>query len=391
MLLKELLQQPTISPNLLFRDPFMEHSPEELVQEVIGLANADANGARYIVFGINVGSMEGSGIVGIAENTMADLKKAHRLISALIDPLLQLAFIFDKIDGKLVGALEIDGCDSAPYVVRRDFDNKLAVGQSWIREGRQLNAVDSVDLEQIRARVAHKQTWAVKIGFDDQPDCRLLETKIPDTSNPPSMQAKRQIKQTLDWREKVKDAVGTINTQIHRLMHVQEHGIEAEYDTRSEGTLIDLYATIGNEFTEADDYYFFEEKALKLNLTICNMDEDGLEDVSIEFAFPRTHDFDVADHLYTDPNDERTRFEIDKADYPDVQRLKRATVARVSLGYLAPDRPQQVFGSALRLAVGPAMQGKKVGIQYTLRAKNKQGLGRGRVKIKFGEVSANSN
>ncbi|MFB3094699.1 MAG: hypothetical protein ACE10O_02435, partial [Candidatus Acidiferrales bacterium] len=59
---------------------------------------------------------------------------------------------------------------------------------------------------QIRARVAHKQTWAVKIGFDDQPDCRLLETKIPDTSNPPSMQAKRQIKQTLDWREKVKDA-----------------------------------------------------------------------------------------------------------------------------------------------------------------------------------------
>jgi len=370
MLLKELLQQPTISPNLLFRDPFMEQNPEKLVQEVIGLANVEADGARYIIFGVNVGSMEGSGIVGIAENAMADLKKAHRLISALINPLLQLAFIFDKIDGKLVGALEIDGCDAAPYVVRRDFAKKLAVGQSWIREGRQLRAVDPVDLEQIKARVARKQTWAVKIGFDDQPDCELLESKIPDTSNPPSVQAKHQIKQTLNWREKVEDAFGTLNTQIHRLMHVQEHGIEAEFDPRSSGTLIDLYGTIGTEFTEADDYYFFEEKALKLNLTICNEDEDG---------------------LYTGPDDERTQLEIEKADYPDVQRVKHGTIARVSLGYLAPNRPQQVFGSALRLAVGPTMRGKKVGIQYTLRAKNKQGLGRGRLKIKFGEVSAYSN
>ncbi len=391
MLLKELLQQPTISPNLLFRDPFMEQNPEKLVQEVIGMANVEADGARYIIFGVNVGSMEGSGIVGIAENAMADLKKAHRLISALINPLLQLAFIFDKIDGKLVGALEINGCDAAPYVVRRDFANKLAVGQSWIREGRQLRAVDPVELEQIKARVARKQTWAVKIGFDDQPDCELLESKIPDTSNPPSIQAKHQIKQTLNWKEKVEDAFGTLNTQIHRLIHVQEHGIEAEFDPRGSGTLIDLYGTIGTEFTEADDYYFFEEKALKLNLTICNEGEDGLEDVSIELAFPRIQDFDVADRLYTGPDDERTQLEIEKADYPDVQRVKHATVARASLGYLAPNHPQQVFGSALRLAVGPTMRGKKVGIQYTLRAKNKQGLGRGRLKIKFGEVSANSN
>ncbi len=366
----------------------MEHNPEQLVQEVIGLANIDVNGARYIIFGINVGTTEGSGIVGIAESDIADLKKAHRLISALIKPVLQLAFIFDQIDGKLVGALEIDGCDAAPYVVRRDFSKKLAGGQSWIREGRQLRGVDPVDLEQIRARVARKQTWAVKIGFNDQPDCELLELKIPDTSKPPSTQAKQQVKQAIDWKEKVADKFGTVNTQIHRLLHVHEHGIETDFDSRDISTLTDLHGSIGYEHAEADAYYFFEEKALKLNLTICNKDEEGLEDVSIKLAFPRTQDFDVADRLYTGPDDKRTRTEIEIAGYPEVQQLKHGTVACASLGYLAPNSPQQVFSCALRLAVGPMMRGKKVAIKYTLRAKNKQGTGRGRLKIKFGEVSA---
>ncbi|MFQ6006411.1 MAG: helix-turn-helix domain-containing protein [Woeseia sp.] len=369
----------------------MEHDPEQLVQEVIGLANIDVNGARYIIFGVNLGTMEGSGIVGIAESAIADLKKAHRLISALIKPVLQLAFIFDKIDGKLVGALEIDGCDAAPYVVRRDYSKKLAGGQSWIREGSQLRGVDPIDLEQIRARVGRKQTWAVKIGFDDQPDCQLLELKIPDTSNPPSIQAKRQIKQTLDWKKKVKDTFGTITTRVSRLLHVRQHGIEAEFDPRGTNTLIDLQENSGNEFTEADAYFFFEEKALKLNLTICNKDEDGLEDVSIKLAFPRIQDFDVADRLYPGPEDKRTRLEIEMAGYPEVQRLKHGILARASLGYLAPNSPQQVFSCALRLAVGPTMRGKKVAIKYTLRAKNKQSPGRGRLKIKFGEVSAESN
>ena len=391
MLLKQLLQQPSVSPNLLFRDPFMEQNPEQLVQQVIGLANADADGARYIIFGVNVGTMEGSGIVGIDESAVADLKRAHRLISELIQPVLQLAFIFDRIDGKLVGALEIDGCDAAPYVLRQNFSEKLARGQSWIREGAQLRCVEPIDLEQIRARVARKQTWAVKVGFDDRPDCELIELDTPDTSNPPSIRAKQQVRQSLDWKKKAQDLLGTMNTQVSRLFHVQEHGVEVEFDTRGMDTLIGLHENIVDEFTETDKYYFFEEKALKLNLTICNNDEDGLEDVNIELAFPRIEGFDVADRLYTGPDDKRSQRDIEMLDYPKVRRVKNAAVASTSLGYLAPNCPQQLFNCALRLAVGPTMRGKKVAIVYTLRAKNKQSLGRGRLKMKFGEVAAASS
>ena len=149
MLLRQLLESPKTSSKLLIYDPFQEHDQEELVKEVIGLANADVDGPRNILFGFNAGAIEGGGIVGIAESAMADLKKAHRLLSTLIEPVLHLAFIYDRINGKLIGTLEIDGCNDGPYVVGRDFSAKLSRGQSWIREGWDLRALERAELIQI--------------------------------------------------------------------------------------------------------------------------------------------------------------------------------------------------------------------------------------------------
>ena len=383
MLLKQLLHQPPTASNFLFWDPFSEQNPEQLVQEVIGLANADVDGARYIIFGINKGAMEGSGVVGIAENAIADLKKAHQLISALVKPVLQLAFIFDKIDGKLIGALEIDGCDTAPYVTKEGSSSKLAGGQAWIREGSQIRTIDSNELEQIAARTARKQTWDVKFGFGEQLYAKQLELKIPDRSKPPSIQAKQEIRQAIDWKKRVRDTLGTINTRILRVMHVREHGIEAEFDPRGMDTLINIQKQIGDEFAEADKYYFFEEKAIQLNLAVCNISEKKIDGVSIEFTFPRTQDFDVVDRLYVSPDDKRSRHEVDMVDYPEVQYREKSIMVRTSLDYLPQERPEQVFATALRLAVGPKMRGKRIAINYTLRAKNMQSPTQGRLKIHF--------
>ena len=56
-------------------DPFREQDQEELVKEVIGLANADVDGPRYILFGINAGAM-------------ADMVRLHTYIRPL-----ELAYI----------------------------------------------------------------------------------------------------------------------------------------------------------------------------------------------------------------------------------------------------------------------------------------------------------
>ena len=88
MLLQQLIQQPITSSKLVVFDPFRMPEPSELVKEVIGLANADVEGPRYILFGVNPGAIDGSKVVGIKDDASAALKKAHRVISQHIEPVV---------------------------------------------------------------------------------------------------------------------------------------------------------------------------------------------------------------------------------------------------------------------------------------------------------------
>jgi len=394
MLLKQLIESPMTSSKLLVCDPFREHDQEELVKEVIGLANADVDGPRNILFGINAGALDGTGIVGITESVMADLKKAHRTLSALIEPVLHLAFIYDRINGKLVGALEIDGCDDRPYIVGQNFSEELARGQCWIRNGRDLRAVQPLDLartntpEPAEKPVKMGKPPPIAIGFNDEPGCRLLEMAIPDSSDPPFAEDKRQGKQSLDLKKTIKEKIGTVTTRILRMGSAPKRGDAEKVADRGTDSQSDDFDGTETVLADANDHYFFEEKALRLNLCVRNMGSASVENVSIKLGFPRIPGFDVVDRLYTSPFDKRPQHEIKNLGYPDVERRDDAIMVRGSIDVLAPDSPKQVFKCELRLAVGPRMRGKKIAILYTLRGPDKRSLGKGRLKIKFGRATA---
>ena len=387
MLLRQLLESPKTSSKLLVYDPFRALDQEELVKEVIGLANADVDGPRNILFGINAGAIEGGGIVGITESAMADLKKSHRLLSALIEPVLHLAFIYDSINGKLVGTLEIDGCDDGPYVVGQDFSENLSHGQCWIREGWELRAVEPTELAQVSTPKAAEKP-VITVGFNDDLDCKLLEMPVPDTSDPPFAQDKRKVKQPLNLKKAIKDTISTVTTQILHLARAPKHDPVVESDEYGTDTQAILFRETGILFDNAENHYYFEEKALKLNLTVCNKGTEGIEGVSIELGFPQLPDFNVADQLYISPFDKRPSYEVKNLGYPKVEHRDGAILVRSSLGALAPDRPEPAFKCALRLAVGPRMTGRKVAIQYKLRGQSEQSLGKGRLKIRFVKESA---
>ena len=382
------------SSKLVVYDPFREPDEEDLVKEVIGLANADVDGPRNILFGYNAGAMEGNGIVGIAETAMAELKKAHRLLSSLIDPVVHLAFIYDMINGKLVGTLEIDGCDEGPYIVGRDYSERLARGQSWIREGRDLRALERAELIQIStpggATQPAKPTEkpSIEVGFNDDLECKLLEIAVPDSSNPPFAHDKWKVDKPLDLKEKIKETIGTVTTRILHLGRAPKPEPVVEPDDNIDQSQTDMFRQTGILFDNAENHYYFEEKALKLNLSVCNKGTQDLEDVSIEIGFPRLPDFDVADQLHISPFDKRQPHEIKNLRYPKVEHRDGSILVRSSLGALTPDRPEPAFKCALRLAVGPRMAGRKVGLQYKLRGRDKQTLDKGRLKIKFIKLPA---
>lgn len=390
MLLKQLIDSPKTCSNLLVYDPFVAMNREELVKEVIGLANADVEGPRNILFGVNAAAIDGNGLVGIPDSAVIDLKRAHRLLSALIEPVLQLAFIFDIVNGKLVGALEIDGCDFGPYFVGQDLSESLLLGQCWIREGRNLRAVERAELMGSQAATPAEEPVSfvedpdIAVGFNDEPACQLIELDVPDTSDPPFADEKSETNKTSRLKQVIKDTVGTVTTQILGLGQGGEKvsAFAAEMDSQAEEC-----DEASRVLADARNHYFYEQKAVQLNLCACNNGRQSMENVSVELGFPRLPDFDVADRLYTNPFDKRSAAEVRNLGYPEVERRDTAIFVRSSIGALAPDKPAQLFQCPVRLSVGPRMQGRKLAVLYTLRGPNNQKLGKGRLKIKFGQVA----
>ena len=393
MLLKQLLESPQNSSKLVVFDPFRELDREELVKEVIGLANADVDGPRNILFGVNAGAVDGSGIVGIAESAMLELKKAHRLLSALIEPTIPMAFIYDMVGGKLVGALEIDGCDIGPYVVGIDFSDTLSRGACWVREGWKLREVERADLlsGQTPATTTAPTTLTdmpdLVVGFRDEPTCDFLELDVPDTSDPPFAGEQASASKTSKFKQAIKDTVGTMTTQILGFGHGPD---KRSQSAPGEDADPEACEETGKVLADARNHYYYEEKAVQLNLCVSNQGAERVEDVSIEIGFPRLPDFDVADRLYTSPFDRRSAAEIRRGDYPEVERRDDAIIVRSSVGAVAPETPEQAFRCPLRLAVGPDMQGRKVALLYKLRGPQKQVIGKGRLKIKFARRPSNA-
>ena len=158
ILLKELIAAPIESSSLIIADPFNDIDRDFLLKEVIGLANAEVEGPRYILFGVNPSGVEGSSVVGVSPEAMTQLKRSCRLVSAFVDPGLDLAFMFDSINGKLVGALEIDGCNFGPYFLAEDLSDELQRGACWRREGRDLVPIERSALMSGGMAIASEET-----------------------------------------------------------------------------------------------------------------------------------------------------------------------------------------------------------------------------------------
>ena len=225
------------------------------------------------------------------------------------------------------------------------------------------------------------------VGFNDQPDCALVEMDIPDTSDPPFAEETKQVKEPSGLRKTLKEKIGTVTSRILRLGSVQKHDSAVDSDYSDSGQQNEEFDGSETVVVDANNHYFFEEKALQLNLCVCNKGSEGIEDVSIKLGFPRIEDFDVVDRLYISPFDKRSEHGVRNLGYPDVEHCDDAIMVRSSIGTLTPDSPKQAFKCALRLAVGPRMQGKKLAIIYRLRGVDNQSLAKGRLKIKFGKVT----
>ena len=138
--------------------------------------------------------------------------------------------------------------------------------------------------------------------------------------------------------------------------------------------------------TESENHYYYEEKALQLNFSVLNTGSHPVDDLHIEFGFPKTRRFR---HCRPNPH-EPVRQELAPGDPEQglpgqwsTPGMESSCATRsVCWNRLSPT---PALRCPIRMAVGPGMQKRKIAVLYTLR-RGDEVISEGRLKIKFGEV-----
>jgi hypothetical protein len=306
---------------------------------------------------------------------------------------VSLAFIFDKFNGKLAGALEIDGGEDGPFLPGEEFAADDTGKKTWIRVGRELRIVDISELGAANDDEAAEEAEeaeeeglpelqeapSITVGFNEEPDCEELDLTIPDSSNPPFADELDDSSEDNTLKETLKNAVNTMTT---KLVGLARRRSEDEDDSST-----DVVQAAQDLITESHNHYYFEEKAIQLNFTLLNTGEHPVDELHIEFGFPKIDDFEIADRIHLSPFDKSSASVNNSKGYPEVESGKRGFVVRSRIGTLQPGNPMPAFKCPIRLAAGPGAQMRKMAVLYTLR-RGEEVIGEGRLKIRFGKVVA---
>ena len=393
MLLEKLLQQPVDSPKLHLRDAIYGASGQSvLLQEVLGMANADAHGVRHIFFGVNRGANDELLFTPLADGALEELQGSVELINRYIEPVLKIEPIYGDVKGHLVAALEISRCDNPPYIVKTDASRDLRRGDCWVREGGLFRPAQRADLDRMYRYTASRRPQStdsniVRIGFAANPTQTTLTTRFPDVSRPPSSHEAYRMQNEIDAR-KAAHNVNVEDTGLVRLLHTRLYGNERPFQGQGIDTLVEGYNTVLDSYHDEDDYYFFETHALKLNFSVVNTGHTPLEDVSVLSSVPWAESFRTADRMYGPPGKSLTAKESELLGYPRVKRYKSAVQIKQEIPRLEPDATIAVFEQAIRISVKPELAGKKVAIRYSILAAGFERPEEGRLKLILGKTEA---
>lgn len=388
MRLQKLLQQPADSPQLHLRDAvYGAAGHAQLLQDVMGLANAEAAGPRHIFFGTTRNEAGTLNFGPVSDAMLAEVEGYGDIVKRYIEPDLRIEPLFGSVEGHLVAAIEITRCSNPPYIIKTDVSQALSRGDCWVREGGLFRPAQRADFDRMyrnTAKAAPKKVSnnTFRVGFGSDPSRTSLQLQIPDVSRPPSIMAAGRMKNTIDARQAAKQ--GNIeDTGLVRLVHARLYGNESHYEEQGINTLVEGYNHVIDSHQEEDNYYFYETHAIKVNLCLVNTGHEVLEDVSIHLVMPWVEQFKVAERLYGPPDKPLSVKESELRGYPSVKRYKSAVQVKQNLDMLRPDDVVTVFEQDLRIAVKPKLAGQKVAIRYSIHAKGFEVPEEGRLRLVF--------
>jgi len=377
---------------------YKRDSSEDLLKDIMAMANADLDRDRFIVVGVKHHPNGNRDILGVDD--FVDDASYYQLVHSNIEPDIHFEYSYLAIDDKTVGVFRIFNCDNPPYMLKKD-GKTLRKGDSYIRKGTSQMKLMRADIDRIFAKRQMVPNLAAKLEavfeVDGQPSNRM--TPEMDTGLPSASAARRirwaiaDKELTEEQREAKRQALlDKTKNPAHKMfnfldkhpalkmmnrMTASASGLSMPYEERDLDTLREDLESVQKTYQEADLYYLHEERARKINILVSNHGEQYIEDCSVEICIKKAFGLMVAPTIYRKPKN-RSQFmsivalgpDYEALDYPKVTETEDSYLIKAHMGDLRHNLITPVLKVPARLTLPVNTAGQQIEVKLTLFGKN---------------------
>lgn len=373
MELEWLIKNETENTTLDFkREQYLKPKYSDLIKDVISMANTPIGKKKYIVVGVKETSSGYKEYFPINKKEFVDKATYQQIIRENIEPYIEIDYYSFNLDENLLGIIEIDNCDNPPYMLKKDFGDKLKKGDMFIRKGSQQDKITRRDLDEILT-FKQKSLFSNKVSMGLNKDmAQKLDTVIEKDYELPSDKAKKEIEDILGRRKSPiygSIAEWDIAFDINDTLFGSNN---KPLSKRTTEELEQMLADTEGYYKEENLYYISESLSLNLNVFIKNNSEKYIEDANIKLKIPKYDgNLMVFEEIPDEPNNILQKFNsFHNNNYPLVEENETHFLVEWNYGDLPHKKIIQFFEEDIRVFINGNLIGESVLVDCELYGKN---------------------
>ncbi|MDQ7839236.1 MAG: ATP-binding protein [Thermodesulfobacteriota bacterium] len=371
---------------------------EELIKDIMAIANADFNNERYIIVGVKHCPDGSRQYLPIDRTEFVDSATYQQIIRENIEPDINFDYVPYEFEGKLLGCFKIYAREEdQPYMMKKDY-NKLKKGDSFIRKGTYQPKMERRDYERIfeKRKKADIFDGCVELGFTGTDYEREITLTINGGKRLPSQRAAEKIEKILEEKKQeeriVQEKLNTTTSdhlssltnvfsrialqnqiQMAQLPRLSSDLSPRPYDQRSIEELEQDLKEVQETYKEDDIYEFFEINAHTINITILNNGRAYIEDASVKLEIKKIDGLIIPEKICPKPNHgllPQIDFPYETWNYPDIQSDDVLVSISQKIGNIRHYIPTEAFKTPIRMVLLKNLAGETIEILCKIFGKN---------------------
>jgi hypothetical protein len=384
--LARIARSATPSTAVQFRKhAYGKNGVERFLRDVLAMANASVEGPRYIITGVQFDTRGHKHLFSVDNEDFSGKPAYRALANDHIEPPIRIRYQPATVEGERVGIFEIGDCQDRPYMMRIDHSETLRRGDAYVRVNDSAVKLGRRQLQSLFEKKFQDSVSAANIEIGFPGDIIHKDKKIVTCSFAmlPSAVASSKLHELVEAKSQVHATAS--NTMVARLTHARLFGSDSPYEDRSTQEIMAEMRQIERRYRDHDENFLFEEHVTPVQLVVYNQGDEEIRDASLALVMPNHNDFHVATQLPKIPRDNRfiDRTPSEQSGYPAVSLRDDSIHVSVKLGDIEPGEPANAFELPMRICVGSDLEGRRIGIQYSLFGQNLRTPAKGKLRLLF--------